>query len=98
MELKQFDGLPVRVTDTDGRVFEGVADMDLPGYGLHEFGREEESVSLGRVCRFRFSVGEKARSRTRTNATHSSAASAAVTRATPRRKNRRFFFMPDTSD
>ncbi len=23
MELKQFDGLPVRVTDTDGRVFEG---------------------------------------------------------------------------
>ena len=47
MELKQFDGLPVRVTDTDGRVFEGVADMDLPGYGLHEFGREEESLRLG---------------------------------------------------
>ena len=47
MKLHLYDGKPIRLTTTDGDVFEGLADFCGSGYGLHEFGREEESVKLG---------------------------------------------------
>lgn len=47
MNLSRYDDEMVRVTDPDGRVFTGVADVYCAEYGLHEYGREEESVRLG---------------------------------------------------
>ena len=46
MKLSQYDKKRVRVTDQDGRVFEGVGDWSPSGYGLHEFDREEESLNV----------------------------------------------------
>ena len=48
MELFAYDKKYVRITEKDGLIFEGIADVRPSEYGLHEFGREEESVSLGR--------------------------------------------------
>ncbi len=48
MELSAYDKKCVRITEKGGMIFEGMADVCSPEYGLHEFGREEESVSLGR--------------------------------------------------
>ena len=48
MELSAYDKKCVRITEKDGMIFEGIADVCPAEYGLHEFGREEESVSLGR--------------------------------------------------
>ncbi len=45
--LSRFDGKTVKVTDVDGEVFTGEAESFPSGYGLHEFGVEEESVSVG---------------------------------------------------
>lgn len=42
--LSRFDGKVVRVTDVDGEVFTGEAESFSSGYGLHEFGVEEESL------------------------------------------------------
>lgn len=42
--LSRFDGKTVRVTDVDGEVFTGEAESFPSGYGLHEFGVEEESL------------------------------------------------------
>ena len=48
MELTAYDKKCVRITEKNGMIFEGIADVCPAEYGLHEFGREEESVSLGR--------------------------------------------------
>ena len=48
MELSAYDNKCVRITEKNGMIFEGIADVCPAEYGLHEFGREEESVSLGR--------------------------------------------------
>lgn len=47
MKLNRYQDKPVRIIAVDGRVFEGVAEVYPSGYGLHEFGREEESIELG---------------------------------------------------
>ena len=47
MKLFPYEDKLVRVTDRDGRTFTGIAETFPAEYGLHEFGREEESVSLG---------------------------------------------------
>ena len=47
MKLNRYQDKPVRIITVDGRVFEGVADVFSSDYGFHEFGREEESMSLG---------------------------------------------------
>ena len=47
MELSAYDKKCVRITEKDGMIFEGIADVCPPEYGLHEFGREEESLRLG---------------------------------------------------
>ena len=47
MKYFKYDEKCVRVTDTDGNVITGVADSFPSGYGLHEFGREEEGVQVG---------------------------------------------------
>lgn len=46
MDLKQYDGKPVRITDSDGGVFEAIADYFSPDYSEHEFGREQEGLQL----------------------------------------------------
>ena len=46
LDLNHYEGKIIRVTDTNGRVFTGEASCDSSEYGLHEFGREEESVRL----------------------------------------------------
>lgn len=47
MELSVYDRQMVRITDRQGRMFTGRADVYPSGFGLHEFGREEESIRIG---------------------------------------------------
>lgn len=47
MELSVYDRQMVRITDRQGRVFTGTADVYPSGFGLHEYGREEESIRIG---------------------------------------------------
>ena len=47
--LSRYDGKRVRVTDIDGEVFTGVADVCPSGYGLVEFDRAEESILIDDV-------------------------------------------------
>ena len=50
--LSRFEGREIRVTAEDGTVFTGTAEAFPSGYGLHEFGREEECVRLDDVVLF----------------------------------------------
>ena len=45
--LTRFEGKRIRITAEDGAVFTGIAAVYPSGWGLHEFGRAEESVRLG---------------------------------------------------
>jgi hypothetical protein len=45
--LFRYNGKIVRITDKDGGVFTGTAEVYPSGYGLHEFGRAEDSIRLG---------------------------------------------------
>ena len=47
MRLSDYDHKIVRVTDPDGRVFTGTADLFPAGYGLSEYNREEEGIQIG---------------------------------------------------
>ena len=47
MKLFKYEDKCVRVTDGQGRTFTGIAETFPPGYGLHEFDREEESIRIG---------------------------------------------------
>ena len=47
MKLFKYQDKLVRVTDDQGYVFTGVADTFPPGYGLHEYNREEEGLQIG---------------------------------------------------
>ena len=51
--LKVWDGLPVRVTDTQGRIFEGEASFCPAEYCLHAFGREEDALQLGQYVLYK---------------------------------------------
>ena len=58
LDLNQYDGKIIRVTDTHGRIFTGTADWSSSEYGLHEFGREEESVLLNVYQIFESDIAE----------------------------------------
>ncbi len=45
--LEVYDQKEVRIRTVDGEIFDGTADFCPSGYGLHEFGRQEESVCIG---------------------------------------------------
>ena len=46
MDLKQYDGQCVRVTDLAGEVFEAICDYNHEEYCEHEFGRYEDALQL----------------------------------------------------
>lgn len=48
-EMNRYDGKMVRITDSDGRKFTGIAEAQSAEYCLHEYGREEDALS---VCGF----------------------------------------------
>ena len=52
MKLSEYDNRPVRVTDRQGRTFEGIAKAFPSGYGPRTSGREAECLRLGDVCLF----------------------------------------------
>ena len=54
--LSRYDGRKVRVTTEDGMVFTGTAEALPSGYGLHEFGRAEESLRFGRTFIFQSEI------------------------------------------
>ena len=56
MNLKQFDGKRVRLTDVRGEVFEGVCTHSSLDWNEHIFGRREEGVELGTVSFFRSDI------------------------------------------
>ncbi len=58
VELSGFDRQMVRITDHQGKVFTGVAEAFLSGFGLHDFGREEESIRLGTYQIFEGDIAE----------------------------------------
>ncbi len=45
--LSRYEGKKVKITTESGDVFSGVAEALPSGYGLHEFGRAEESLCVG---------------------------------------------------
>lgn len=57
-KLSLYEGKIVRITDIDGKIFTGVASVFPPGYGLHEFDREEESVNLNNYMIFESDIEE----------------------------------------
>ena len=52
MNLSSYDHKLIRLTDTDGRIFTGVAEWLSVDYCLHEFGREEEGLQIGEYVFF----------------------------------------------
>ena len=46
MKLFKYENKLIRVTDKKGYTFTGIAETFPPGYGLHEFNREEESIKI----------------------------------------------------
>ena len=54
--LFRYQNKEIRVTAEDGSVFTGIAEVFPSGYGLHEFGREEESIQLDDVILFQSDI------------------------------------------
>lgn len=54
--LLRYQNKEIRVTTEDGSVFTGTAEVFPSGYGLHEFGREEESIQLDDVILFQSDI------------------------------------------
>ena len=54
--LFRYQGKEIRVTTEAGAVFTGVAEVYPSGYGLHEFGREEESIQIDDVILFKSDI------------------------------------------
>ncbi len=48
----------IRLIDDQGNEFTGVADTFPAGYGLHEYGKEEEGIQLGEYVIFRSQIKE----------------------------------------
>ena len=44
--ISRFENKRVKIVTEDGQVFIGTAEVFPSGYGLHEFGRAEESVQI----------------------------------------------------
>ena len=58
MHLFQYEHKIVRVIDTGGRAFTGVATSFPADYGFHEFGRDEESIKLEDYQLFESDIAE----------------------------------------
>ena len=58
LNLSQYENKIVRIVDTGGRAFTGVPVSFPSEYGLHEFGREEESVKLHDYQLFESDIAE----------------------------------------
>ena len=54
--LYRYQDKEVRITMEDGSVFTGIAEVFPSGYGLHEFGREEEGIQLDDVVLFKSDI------------------------------------------
>ena len=54
--LFRYQDNEIQVTTEDGYVFTGVAEVFPSGYGLHEFGREEESIQIDDVILFKSDI------------------------------------------
>ena len=54
--LSRYEHKKIRITTEDGSVFTGIAETFPSGYGLHEFGRAEESVRIRNVFIFRSDI------------------------------------------
>ncbi len=51
-----YEGKMIRLTDMDGNTLTGVADTFPSGYGLHEYGKEEEGIRLGEYVIFKSQI------------------------------------------
>jgi len=58
MNLHRYDGKIVRVMDTDGRAFTGVAGAFPEDYGFHEYSRDEESIRIQDYQLFESDIAE----------------------------------------
>ena len=58
MNIHQFDSAIVSITDKSGNHFTGKADPYPAEYGLHEFGREEDSIALNGFQIFESDIAE----------------------------------------
>ncbi len=54
--LQRYQNKEVRITTGDGAVFTGTAEVFSSGWGLHEFGREEEGIQLDDVILFKSDI------------------------------------------
>jgi len=57
-KLSLYEGKIVRITDVGGKTFTGVTSVLPPGYGLHEFDREEWSVAINDYLVFESDIEE----------------------------------------
>ena len=58
MNLHRYEGKIVRVMDTDGRAFTGVAGTFPADYGFHEYSRDEESIRIQDYQLFESDIAE----------------------------------------
>ena len=58
MSLHRYEGKIVRVMDTDGRAFTGVAGAFPADYGFHEYSRDEESIRIQDYQLFESDIAE----------------------------------------
>ena len=56
--LVRFENRRIRITTESGEVFEGIAEFYPSGYGLHEFGRAEESLLIDGTYIFLSDIGK----------------------------------------
>ena len=54
--LFRYQDKEIRATTEDGSVFTGTAEVFPSGYGLHEYGREEEGIQLDDVILFKSDI------------------------------------------
>ena len=54
--LSRYQDKEIRMTTEEGAVFTGIAEVFPSGCGLHEFGREEESIRLDDVVLFKSDI------------------------------------------
>lgn len=54
--LSRYEHKRIRITTEDGSVLSGIAEVFPSGYGLHEFGRAEESVRIRNVFVFKSDI------------------------------------------
>ena len=58
MNLKQFNGKCVKITNVEGDVYEGYCMYNNPDYNEHEFGRHESSLEIASFLFFKKDIKE----------------------------------------